>query len=83
LQLLGIGPGGKRKGLPLHCFSLNGLTYNVNADTNPAVALDQPCFLVGQGAVSLLDTAPVRLFFSSGILQNAAIRILVGRDATP
>lgn len=60
-----------------------GLTYKVNADTNPAIALDQPCFLVGQGAVSLLDTAPARLFFSSGILQNAAVRILVGRDATP
>jgi hypothetical protein len=59
------------------------LTYKVNADTNPAIALDQPHVLVGEGAVALLDPAPTRLFFSSSIAQNTEVQILAGRDATP
>ncbi len=64
-----------------------GLTYQVNEEadpsTNPGIALDRPHILVGQGAVSLLDPAPTSLFFSSTIVEDAEIHILVGRDATP
>lgn len=61
------------------------LTYKVNVNTNPSIALDEPHVLVGQGAVGLLDPSlsPMRLFFSSNIPQDAEIQILVGRDATP
>lgn len=65
------------------------LKYKVNAIGNPAVPLDQPQVLVGKGAVGLLDTtsdpppAPIKLFFSNSIAENAEIQILVGRDATP
>ena len=61
----------------------NFLSYKVNADTNPAFRLDQPVVLAGTGAVSALDSAPARLFFSSTIAQDTMIHIVVGRDATP
>ena len=59
------------------------LTYKVNADTNPPTVLDQPVVLGGEGGVSLLDPSPTSLFFSSTMVADATIHILVGRDATP
>ena len=59
------------------------LSYKVNDNTNPSFRLDQPVILVGSGAVSALDAAPASLFVSSSLSQNATLRVLVGRDATP
>ncbi len=59
------------------------LTYKVNANSTPPIALDQPHVLVGKGAVALLDPAPKKLFFSSEVNQDAVVQVLVGRDATP
>jgi hypothetical protein len=61
----------------------NFLSYKVNSDANPAIRLDQPITLAGTGAVSALDAAPTSLFFSSTLVQDATIHIVVGRDATP
>lgn len=61
----------------------NFLSYKVNVSGNPAITLDQPVLLGGEGAVSILDPAPVSLFFSSTIVQDATIHIVIGRDATP
>ncbi len=59
------------------------LSYKVNGSGNPAFRLDQPVILVGVGAVAALDAAPTSLFVTSTLSQNAIIRVLVGRDATP
>lgn len=61
----------------------NFLSYKVNASGSPAITLDQPVILGGEGGVSILDPAPISLFFSSTIVQDATIHIVVGRDATP
>ncbi|HHM04196.1 MAG TPA: hypothetical protein ENJ19_00445 [Gammaproteobacteria bacterium] len=62
---------------------LNFLSYKVNSSANPSFQLDQPITLAGTGAVSALDNAPGSLFFSSTLVQDATIHIVVGRDATP
>lgn len=47
------------------------------------ISLDQPHFYFGVGAVSALKVAPKTLKFTNNSGQQAAIGILVGRDATP
>ncbi|NJM61328.1 MAG: hypothetical protein HC849_15805 [Oscillatoriales cyanobacterium RU_3_3] len=47
------------------------------------ISLDQPHFYFGMGAVSALGVAPKILKFTNNSGQQAAIGILVGRDATP
>lgn len=59
------------------------LSYKVNSSANPAITLDQPVVLAGEGGVSVLDPAPTSLFFSSTYVQDVTIHIVVGRDATP
>jgi hypothetical protein len=60
------------------------LTYKVNAVANPAIPLDQPLVLTGDGAVGILDPAPATLFLSNAsATEEALIQVLVGRDATP
>ena len=59
------------------------LSYKVNGTGNPSFRLDQPLVLFGSGAVSALDDAPASLFVTSSLSQNATLRVLVGRDATP
>lgn len=59
------------------------LNYRVNVNTNPEILVDQPQILMGTGAVGLLDLAPTSLFFSNNLAETVAIKILVGRDATP
>jgi hypothetical protein len=54
------------------------LTYDVGGT---AIALDAPTFLLG-GAVALAGD-PTSLTFDNGTAADAAISILVGRDATP
>jgi len=61
----------------------NFLSYKVNSNASPAITLDQPVVLAGEGGVSVMDSAPTSLFFSSTIVQDATIHIVVGRDATP
>ena len=61
----------------------NFLSYKVNSSGNPAITLDQPVVLGGEGGVSILDPAPTSLFFSSTFVQDVTIHIVVGRDATP
>jgi hypothetical protein len=60
------------------------LSYKVNDDTGDSFELDAPHLLIGKGAIKMLDAAPTKLLFSnSSSTQDAAIEILVGRDATP
>lgn len=61
------------------------LTYTVNAKNaaTPKHKLDGPHVLIGAGAVSLLDAAPTKLFFTNGGDADVTVDILVGRDATP
>lgn len=60
------------------------LTYKVNsAASTTVIALDGPHLFIGTGAVSLLDAAPTKLFFSNGTGADVTVNILVGRDATP
>ncbi|WP_445247674.1 hypothetical protein [Microcoleus sp. OTE_8_concoct_300] len=47
------------------------------------IALDQPHVYFGMGAVSALGVAPKTLTFTNNSGKQAAIEILVGRDATP
>jgi hypothetical protein len=56
------------------------LTYKVDTTS---VTLDAPQLLVGSGLVELLPAAPGELEFTNGLDEDAAIEILVGRDATP
>ena len=59
------------------------LSYKVNSGTD-IFQLDAPHLLIGKGAVKMLDEAPAQLLFSnSSSTQDAAIEILVDRDATP
>jgi len=48
-----------------------------------AIVLDQPHVYLGMGAVSALGVAPKTLKFTNNSGKQAAIGILVGRDATP
>ncbi|MGH9508403.1 MAG: hypothetical protein ACRD2M_00570 [Terriglobales bacterium] len=60
------------------------LTYKVNSKTSTdIVMLDAPQIFLGTGAVELLSAAPTKLFFSNDLAEDASIKILVGRDATP
>ncbi|WP_299088220.1 hypothetical protein [uncultured Microbacterium sp.] len=54
------------------------LTYDVGGT---AIALDEPQFLYG-GAVEL-TTNPATLAFANASAADAAVELLVGRDATP
>lgn len=59
------------------------LSYKVNKGSK-TFRLDAPHILIGTGAISMLDVAPALLLFSNdSTTQDAAIEILVGRDATP
>ena len=60
----------------------DGLTYKVNKTTNPAHTLNDLLVLAGKGNVALLDPAPNSLFFSNSLAKDAAIEILIGRQAT-
>lgn len=57
-------------------FKING-----NATNKPVHKLDQPLLLTGEGAASLLDTAPTKLFFKNASANDAKIQILIGRNA--
>lgn len=59
------------------------LEYKVNSTGGSAIRLDQPITLAGTGAVSSLDSNVTALFFTSTLVEDATIRIIVGRDATP
>ncbi|MDJ0675857.1 MAG: hypothetical protein QNJ36_10825 [Calothrix sp. MO_167.B42] len=66
------------------------LTYKVNNGTEdddfPAgsgIELDEPHLYLGRGAVSILEKDPNILKFTNNTGEQAAIEILVGRDATP
>ncbi len=64
------------------------LTYKVNDRTSdfPAsdgIELDEPHLYLGRGAVSTLTVAPKIFKFTNSSGEQAAIEILVGRDATP
>jgi len=59
------------------------LTYKVNTDSATAISLDGPHVFIGSGAVGILDSAPTKLFFSSGLATDVTVDILIGRDATP
>ncbi|QZZ18797.1 hypothetical protein J5X98_15170 [Leptothermofonsia sichuanensis E412] len=65
------------------------LTYIVSDGTTDsgAIALDEPHFYLGRGAVSVFQRDPIILKFSSTYAANpanrATIEILVGRDPTP
>jgi len=60
-----------------------GLTYKVNdSGSSKVMKLDGPHLLTGKGAVELLDPAPTSLFFSSSLGEDAAVEILIGREAT-
>jgi hypothetical protein len=48
-----------------------------------AIALDQPHVYLGMGVVSALGVAPKNLKFTNNSGKQAAIGILVGRNATP
>jgi len=48
-----------------------------------AIVLDQPHVYFGMGAVSALGVAPKTLNFTNNSGKQAAIEIIVGRDATP
>jgi hypothetical protein len=61
----------------------NTLTYKVNAAPATAIPLDGPHLFIGAGAVSLLDPAPIKLFFTNATGSNVTVNVLVGRDATP
>ena len=56
------------------------LTYEVDGND---VKLDGPQIFVGTGAVGLLGAAASSLSFTNATGADAAISILVGRDATP
>ncbi|MHC4086023.1 MAG: hypothetical protein ACYSWZ_00795 [Planctomycetota bacterium] len=61
------------------------LSYSVNAaeaDSTKRIRLDSPQLLMGEGAVNILGTPPHTLFFYNNLGQDAAIQILVGRQAT-
>src|SRR4249920_1901879 len=65
------------------------LTYKLSDGTtdSAAVALDSPLFLLGSG-IALCGVAPkvlkIKNAFAAGdATKNAALEILVGRDATP
>jgi hypothetical protein len=62
----------------------DALTYKVNAGAT-AIALDQPLFLIGAGAASILGSPPTKLVFANvlGAGKDAQVQILIGRDATP
>jgi len=59
------------------------LTYKVNNTGATAITLDSPHLFMGSGAVGILDSAPTKLFFSSGLATDVTVDILIGRDATP
>ena len=53
------------------------------SNNSSAITLDQPHVYFGIGAVSALGVAPKTLKFTNNSGKQAAIGILVGRDATP
>ena len=61
------------------------LSYATSAGASSAHLLDQPHFLVGEGAIGLLggSSAPTSLFFSNTGGEDAPVTIVIGRDATP
>jgi len=62
---------------------VNFLSFKVNAAASLARRLDEPYVVAGAGLVEILDPAPASLFFSSTLAEDASVRVLVGRDATP
>jgi hypothetical protein len=61
----------------------NFLEYKANSAAASPIRLDNPITLAGAGAVSVLDSVLTSLFFSSTMVEDATIQIVVGRDATP
>lgn len=62
------------------------LKYKVNDGTSSTsdIVLDSPVHLfIGNGAINLFGKAPIKFLFSNSLGKNAAVKILVGRDATP
>lgn len=58
------------------------LTYSV-ADGSSDVRLNAPQLMAGGGAVGLLGNTQNTITFSNATTSDVAVRILVGRDATP
>jgi len=61
------------------------ISYKVNsASATETHSLDQPHVLAGEGAVSMLDAAPEKLFMSNASTDtDVTVQVLAGRDATP
>jgi hypothetical protein len=62
------------------------LKYKVNDGTSSTsdINLDSPVHLfIGSGSIGLFGKAPIKFLFSNSLGKNAAVNILVGRDATP
>ena len=62
------------------------LSLKVNDTGNPTIGLDEPFFVIGKGAIAILDegNVPTKLFFTNTLGDDtvARIQILVGRNAT-
>ncbi len=59
------------------------LSDKLHAASAEARPLDQPQFLAGAGAISLLGAAPERLFLSHAGSEDTAVQVLPGAAATP
>ncbi|HEX9775223.1 MAG TPA: hypothetical protein VGB83_06555 [Actinomycetota bacterium] len=59
----------------------DALTYKINVATAGLILLDAKQFLVGNGAIGLLDQPPEKLLFTNGLGQEVSIQIIVGRQA--
>jgi hypothetical protein len=58
------------------------LSYTINGGATD-IALDSPQLFIGSGVAALFGGAPQTLELTNGTSDDTAIRILVGRDATP
>jgi hypothetical protein len=67
----------------VYSSALNYVVSEGESKNSSAIALDQPHVYLGMGAVSALGVAPKTLKFTNNSGKQAAIGILVGRDATP
>lgn len=61
-------------------FAFEDLTSTPAPD---AYSLEAPVVLVGAGAVGLLPSPPIKLWFKNDTADPVAVEILIGRDATP
>jgi hypothetical protein len=59
----------------------DALTYKVNSETT-VIKLNSAHVFMGTGAVSILNTAPVKLVVSNGLAGDVTLDLLVGIDAT-